>query len=446
MTDYLTERVVEVTVNPNAVDLIGELEAGVLRQLSSEETPVRVAVTSSDGGRWSCDLGILVGSSLTDSIFRYSQRSIEDQSAFNVAMIVPTGIGAEIGGHAGDATPAATLIASVCDTLVTHPNVLNASDIIQIPPNALYVEGSVISQLLMGSVALQRPRANRLLVLMESHEDHLFTDATINAVNAARASYGISVSEIVAVDRSFQMSADYTSTGVAAGYIQGLDQIWSALDHRKSTFDAVAISSVIRVPRDVQIEYYEQAGRMVNPWGGVEAMLTHAISSRYRVPAAHAPMFESRAIAELDVGVVDPRMAAEVVSITFLQCVLRGLQHAPRIMPARKPLHRSVLTVDQISCLLIPDGCIGLPTLAALAQGITVVAVRENANIMRNRLSALPWAAGQFHLVDNYLEAAGLLSALRNGIAPESVRRPIRLAAPAQKQERPKPGLLPADF
>ncbi len=82
-----------------------------------------------------------------------------------------TGIGAEIGGHAGDATPVATLLATVCDTLVTHPNVVNASDVIDIPSNALYVEGSVISRLLMGTIGLHRVRGNRLLVVIGAHED-----------------------------------------------------------------------------------------------------------------------------------------------------------------------------------------------------------------------------------------------------------------------------------
>lgn len=53
----------------------------------------------------------------------------------NIVFIVPTGIGAEIGGHAGDASPAAKLIASLCDNFVTHPNVFNASDINEMPEN-----------------------------------------------------------------------------------------------------------------------------------------------------------------------------------------------------------------------------------------------------------------------------------------------------------------------
>ena len=41
--------------------------------------------------------------------------------------IVPTGIGCEIGGFAGDALPTAKLLASASGCLITHPNVMNLS-------------------------------------------------------------------------------------------------------------------------------------------------------------------------------------------------------------------------------------------------------------------------------------------------------------------------------
>ena len=82
----------------------------------------------------------------------------------NVVFIVPTGIGAEIGGHAGDASPAAKLIASVCDTLISHPNVFNASDINEMPDNALYVEGSMLDRFLEGKIGLKRVFSNSILV------------------------------------------------------------------------------------------------------------------------------------------------------------------------------------------------------------------------------------------------------------------------------------------
>ena len=117
------------------------------------------------------------------------------------------------------------------------------------------------------------------------------------------------------------------------------------------------------------------------------------------------------------------------MSTTFLQCTLKGLQRSPRIVADRTGMQRpSVMTAEDVSCLIIPDGCLGLPTLAALEQGIPVIAVRENRNVMRNDLTALPWAPDQLHIVENYWEAAGVIAAMKAGIAPESVRRPMRQA------------------
>ena len=119
-------------------------------------------------------------------------------------------------------------------------------------------------------------------------------------------------------------------------------------------------------------------------------------------------------------------MAPEAVSMTFIQCILKGLHKSPLIVDNPGPGGgKGIFTAGDISCLIIPDGCLGLPTLAALEQGITVVAVRENRNKMDNDLSALPWKPGQFYLVDNYWEAVGVMSAIKSGVAPESVRRPF---------------------
>jgi hypothetical protein len=60
---------------------------------------------------------------------------------------------------------------------------------------------------------------------------------------------------------------------------------------------------------------------------------------------------------------------------------------------------------------------VGLPTLAALEQGIPVIAVRENHNRMKNDLEKLPFKPGKLFIVENYLEAVG--------INPSAVRRPL---------------------
>ena len=119
-------------------------------------------------------------------------------------------------------------------------------------------------------------------------------------------------------------------------------------------------------------------------------------------------------------------MAAEAISLTFLHSILKGLQRSPRIVTdSNAMMANGVLTASDVACLVIPDGCLGLPTLAALEQGMPVISVRENRTLMRNDLTSLPWKQGQLHIVDNYWEAAGVMAALKAGIDPKVVRRPI---------------------
>ena len=440
MPAVLFERELIVPSLSRCGNLLKGLADAVAAQLADGDQPIRLAVTASVEKGYHCEAGLLSGRlpgrqrREPAPLFRFVRRPTENRERFNAVLLVPTGIGAEIGGHAGDASPVAALLAAACDTLITHPNVVNASDIIDLPANALYVEGSVISRLLMGSAGLQRARNNRLLVVIGHHEDELFTHAAINSVNAARASYGLTVPRIIQLGAGFEMDSSYTGSGRAAGRVQGLDSLFAVLDEYRSDYDAVAITSQIIVPPGYHADYFDSNGEMVNPWGGVEAMLTHAVSALYDVPSAHSPMLETQEIANADPGIVDPRMAAEAVSLALLQCILKGLQRSPAIVTdAGAMQHPSVLTAADVSCLVIPDGCIGLPTLAALEQGITVIAVRENRNLMRNDLAALPWAAGQLHLVENYWEAAGVMAALQAGIDPAAVRRPIQ-PAPVERR------------
>jgi len=410
--------------------LFTRLQRACEQHLPEASAVVRFVVTESTASSYECECGVLSGLAESGrppirSIFEFRPRLTENAGQFNTVLLIPTGVGAEIGGHAGDAGPVARMFAEVCDTVVLHPNVVNASDVNEMPSNALYVEGSVITRLLMGTIGLSATRANRVLVVIDAHRDELFVNATVNTVSGARAAYGLSA-EVVCLDPPVELRSRYAPSGRAAGSVEQLEGLCQVLEERSGKYDAVALSSVIDVPPDFHQGYFDAAGQMLNPWGGVEAMLTHTLSSMYDIPTAHSPMFESREIANMDPGIVDPRLAAEAVSATFLQCTLKGLRQSPRIVTDPQAMSRpGVFTTEDVSCLVIPDGCLGLPTLAALEQGISVIAVRENRNVMNNDLSLLPWSPGQFHVVENYWEAAGALAALKAGIALDSVRRPL---------------------
>jgi hypothetical protein len=112
----------------------------------------------------------------------------------NVVMIIPTRIGCEIGceiggeigGHCGDANSAARLLGACSDTLILHPNVVNASDLNEMPPKGLYVEGSELDRFLKGQVRLERVHSNKVLVAVNKADYQ-----SINAVSASRATIGL---------------------------------------------------------------------------------------------------------------------------------------------------------------------------------------------------------------------------------------------------------------
>jgi hypothetical protein len=430
-TMLLLEQEFEVPAVAGHEGLLTQLRQACARHVPDGLVPMRIVLTATTTSGYHCEFGAIAGLAESgrgpiNSVLEFRRRLTESSQQFNIVLLVPTGIGAEIGGHAGDAGPVARMLAEVSDTLVLHPNVVNASDLNEIPPNALYVEGSVITRLLMGTVGLQPVRSNRVLVVIDAHRDELFVNAAVNTVSGARAAYGLSCPEVICLDPPVKLRARFAPSGRSAGRVEEMEGLCALLDDRAGHYDAVAISSVIDVPLQFHQGYFDAGGKMTNPWGGVEAMLTHALSSIYDIPTAHSPMLESREIANMDPGIVDPRLAAEAVSTTFLQCTLKGLQRSPRIITDVHAMNRpGVFTAADISCLVIPDGCLGLPTLAALEQGISVIAVNENRNLMKNDLSMLPWAPGQFHRVGNYWEAVGVIAAMRAGIDPASVRRPL---------------------
>lgn len=427
----LTEQEFDAPLAEATTDPIAHFRRVATKHLSEGEVPIRFAVTSTSPKGHHCELAVLTGlngrrKQRTGSIFDFVQRGVENQSSFNAVLLVPTGIGAVIGGHAGDAGPVARLLAKSCDTLVTHPNVVNASDINELPENGLYVEGSVICRMLMGAAALQKVRSNRVLLVIDEHPEFQITELTVNSASAARATLGQFSAGVVRMDPAIKLSADLSSSGRAVGKVESLERLCEVLEDRRGTYDAVALGTMISVPPETTRGYFTSKGNPVNPWGGVEAMLTHAVSTLYDLPSAHAPMMDSLKMMSRTFGIVDPRMAAEDVSRCFIHCVLKGLQNSPRIVTDQASFrHPGVLSAADVSCLVIPDGCVGLPTLAALKQGITVIAVKENRNRMRNDLTALPFAPGQLRFAANYLEAAGLMAAMRAGVDPETVTRPL---------------------
>lgn len=325
-------------------------------------------------------------------------------------LIVPTGIGAAIGGHAGDANPVCKLLSSCCDTLITHPNVVNASDINEMPKNVLYVEGSQLNQFLQGEINLEPIRTyNKILLVANSP----ISNETINAVNAARHTIGADI-EILELSTPLIMEATIDDKGCATGNITGIDTLCERILFKN--FDALAIHTPIGVQRDVALRYYKEGG--LNPWGGVEAKASKLIAGMINKPVAHAPL-ESVTPDDKDLYFifeqkVKPRIAAEAISNCYLHCVLKGLHRAPKIINAEILGSYSAINHRDIDFMVSPFGIWGAPHIACYKHGIPVIMVRENKTCLKKTVG---WIK-----VENYWEAAGYIMAMKAGINPSSVR------------------------
>ena len=322
----------------------------------------------------------------------------------NVVLIVPTGIGAEIGGHAGDANPVAKLIGKCCDKLITHPNVVNASDINEMPENTLYVEGSILDRFLRDEIKLKEVYLNKILLAVNKP----VTSHTINSVNAARTTIGVDI-KLVELNVPLIMKGFYKD-GKADGIVEGWRDLCEQVEDYE--FDALAIQTEIEVDKDTKLQYLEGKGG-VNPWGGIEAITSKIIADKLDKPIAHAPFSDwmTDDLKDFD-KIVDPRMSAEMVSMSYLHCILKGLHRAPRID------YKKGLSVDDVDFLITPINCRHEPHWACEKAGIPIIAVRENKSIMNEKMP------NDYIIVDNYIEAAGVLMAYRAGINYKSVRRP----------------------
>lgn len=316
----------------------------------------------------------------------------------NTVFIVPTGIGCSIGGHAGDATPAFKLISSISDIAITHPNVVNASDINEMPENTWYIEGSILDRFLMGDIHLQKYRSNKILLVTNPP----IQPETINAVNAARHTIGCDIS-ILELETPLKMYGKFSADGRAIGDFSGVSELLMQLEGYE--YDALAIATSINIPKQVALTYFRNGG--VNPWGGIEALVSKCIAEYINKPVAHAPVEENDPEIKYFNEVVESRIAAEVLSTSFIHCVFKGLHKAPRI--SDKGLY-----VRDIDCLVTPYDCWGIPHEACRKNGVTILGVKENVPAVKKQPKDIYW-------VDNYVEAAGWLQAFKEGLTRHSI-------------------------
>jgi hypothetical protein len=343
---------------------------------------------------------------------------------FIVAQIVPTGVGASIGGYVGDATPATNLIASIADKVISHPNVVNGVELDVAKENVLYVEGYTLDRFFLREIALKEVRANKIGVVLDSGcKEKKSIDIALNTIDAIKTVKGVNIIGYTFTDKPVGGRAVKNKSGAFVGEIDDQNIFLNAAEKLiKKGANAIAISTSIKILYKDLKRYFE--GKGPNPYGGTEAIISHTISMKFGIPSAHAPLLTLEEIKhEMFSGVIDPRAGAEAISPAYLGCVLQGLHKAPQPIPIEKAEENDI-KLDDVSAIVLPATCLGgIPALSSEKNNIPIIAVEENKTVLKVTKEKLKLK--NVIKAKNYLEAAGILACMKEGIDYRTVERPI---------------------
>ncbi|MDP4708034.1 MAG: DUF3326 domain-containing protein, partial [Cyanobium sp. MAG_237] len=111
-------------------------------------------------------------------------------------LVIPTGIGCELGGYAGDGLPAARLLAAASGCLITHPNVMNGASLYWSDSRIHYVEGSALDRFAAAAIGLRPVRRQRLGLLLDAGIEAELRWRHLQVAEGCRASLGLEIGPV----------------------------------------------------------------------------------------------------------------------------------------------------------------------------------------------------------------------------------------------------------
>ncbi|XGB39727.1 MAG: DUF3326 domain-containing protein [Cyanobacteria bacterium LVE1205-1] len=337
-----------------------------------------------------------------------------------VVLLIPTGIGASIGGYAGDAIPIARSIAAVVDCLITHPNVLNGAQLYGSASNILYVEGYGLDQFASGMWGLRPVHQNRVGLLLDQGIEPELRIRHLQAADAVRATLGVSMTDYALTDTPLDVGLHLSSSGAAWGTIANPDSLLRGAEKLIRDGGAEAIAVVSRFPDEPNspsLQAYRH-GQGVDHLAGAEAVISHLVVRTFHIPCAHAPALQPLPL-DLDLA---PRSAAEELGYTFLPSVLVGLNRAPQFIthsPLRPVDRIDGLWANQVDAVVVPDSACGGSAVLNFSHSATrLITVTENQTQMAVFPDQLQLPALR---LNSYLEVIGAIAAHRAGVNVETL-------------------------
>ncbi len=290
-----------------------------------------------------------------------------------VALIVPTGVGASIGGFAGDASFTAKKFAKEFNVIV-NPNVVNAACFSGISDNMLYSEGWAISQLFKNQLGLIPSENNKIGIIFDKEISNGILNVHINTLNAVKTVYGIDIIGYEITKENVGVKFYNSNSGDSQGSVLNNKTL---LEAGKKLIErgANVLAVVCKFEEPPDDNYKDGVG--VDIVGGVEAIISHYITKELKVPAVHSPAFEDIVITK---ELVNPKCSAEYITPTFLPCLLLALNNAPLYSFDKVEQY---ISIKDISALIMPYNSLGSSIVFdAIKNKIPVFAIKENKTIL----------------------------------------------------------------
>lgn len=294
-------------------------------------------------------------------------------------MIVPTGIGASIGGYAGDASSYAQKIANVT-RLIVNPNIVNAAVFSGITNNMFYVEGKAIEEFAKGKIGLNPSKNNKIGIIFDKGISQKVLNIHINTLNAVKTVYGINIVDYEITKEPAEVGFFTTQSGISSGVIKNPETLLKTGKNLiKKGAQVLAVVCAFEEPPE---DDYEN-GNGVDIVGGVEAVISHYLTDKLQCPCVHAPAFEDVTITG---KLVNPKVSAEYITPTFLPCLLFGLSNAPlfvNLEKSPKEKLKNCITINNVHSVCVPYNALGSSLVLDCCQkNIPVYAIKENSSIL----------------------------------------------------------------
>lgn len=302
-----------------------------------------------------------------------------------IAISIPTGIGADIGGYAGDFGYIARKFSQNFHTII-NPNAVNGGILSAINYDMSYLEGYLFDEFFKGNISItpKKPHeTNKIGVIFDCSIPKNIINVHLNTLNALKIVQGIETTGIEYTKNPVGVEI-VIENNISTGKIKNPQTILDATE-KLIKKGAQAIAVVCFFGEDSEDINYE-SGNGIDPIGGIEAVISHLVTKEFKIPSAHAPAFYDIDISQ---KIENPKVASELISSTYLPCVMQGLSIAPDINK-----DKGTIKNKDVEFLIVPDDALGSSAvLSSIQNGIKIITVKNKTslNVNAQKLNFKPY-------------------------------------------------------